>query len=115
VKFIITMNMPSAKNYLIHQLTVEVKVDSCADFCEMMNDEEFILCRLLYRRTLVSGEIAFEDRGDVIINTAHIGKVQEYYELEKEYGHDESYGNFEPSYHNPAGERGPVRKRRVNF
>jgi hypothetical protein len=107
--------MPSAKNYLIHQLTVELNVNSCADFCEMMNDEEFILCRLLYRRTLISGELAFEDRGDLIINTAVIGKVQEYYELEKEYGHDESHGNSEPSHHNAAGERGAIRKRRVNL
>jgi hypothetical protein len=109
------MNMPSAKNFLIHQLTVESDVNSCADFCRLMNREEFIICKLLYRRTLMTGELAFEDRGDLILNTAHIGKVQEYYDLDKEYGYDESQGY--PHSGNPhfAGERVTVRKRGGNI
>lgn len=115
MKFTLTMNMPSIKSFLVHQLTVEINVKSCSEFCEMMNEDEFIIGKFLYRRPLVSGGFVFEERGDIIINTAHIGKVQEYYELTKDYENDESYGNSEPSYYNPAGERGPVRKRRNNF
>ena len=115
MKFVITMNMPSIKSFLVHQLTVEIKANSCSEFCEMMNEDEFIVGKFLYRRPLVSGGFVFEDRGEIIINTAHIGKVQEYYELTKDYENDESYGNSEPSYHHPAGERGSVRKRRINL
>lgn len=115
MKFLITMNMPSAKNFLIHQLTVESDVNSCADFCRLMNREEFIICKLLYRRTLMTGELAFEDRGDLILNTAHIGKVQEYYDLEKEYGYDESHGYSQTGGPNFAGERVTIRKRGGNI
>lgn len=115
MKFLITMNMPSAKNFLIHQLTVESDVNSCADFCRLMNREEFIICKLLYRRTLMTGELAFEDRGDLILNTAHIGKVQEYYDLDKEYGYDESQGYSHSGNPHFAGERVTVRKRGGNI
>jgi hypothetical protein len=76
-----------------------------------MNREEFIICTLLYRRTLVTGELAFEDRGDLILNTAHIGKVQEYYDLDKEYAYDESHGHTQGSSQNYTGERTTIRKR----
>lgn len=114
MRFLLTMNMPSANGFLVHQLTVEVPVNSCEELMRKMNHDEFIMGRMFYRRRLLTGENAWEDRGDVILNTAHIGKVQEYFEIERE-SYDEPHGHPEPSNPHFAGERVSVRKRRNMF
>jgi len=111
VKYLLTMNMPSAQNYLVHQITVEHEVEDCADFCELLNQHEFITCRLLYRKRNQRGETVWQDRGDMVLNSAHIGKVQLYIERE-EYNDDEAYGNFGTDNQYAPGARGPIRPRR---
>jgi len=111
MKFLITMHMPSATGYLVHQITVEHKSKSCAEFCETLSSEIFIICRQFYKRKTPNGETLWEDRGDLILNTTHVGKVQEYIEAEKENTNDEPYGYIDNRRTNFAGTRGPVRPR----
>ena len=112
MKFLITMNMPSAQGYAVHQVTVEHVAESLGTFCDILNDSEFILCRQLYRQKNMRGEPTWLDRGDIVINTYHIGKVQQFIEFEREYDEDESQGRTEFSRGNPDGPRGPIRPRR---
>lgn len=72
MRFLLTMNMPSAKGHPVHQLTVEHRAKSIRSFWETLSDNEFIICKLLYR---VDGE--WIDRGEVILSTSCIGKAQE--------------------------------------
>lgn len=96
MKLLITMNMPSASGYAVHQVTVETECKSLHEFYELMNQQEFVMCRLYYRRPGYSGETLWDDKGEIVLNTAHIGKVQEYVEKEQDY---EPYGTID--------ERGP--------
>lgn len=73
MRFLLTMNMPSAKGNPVHQMTIEYdKAKTVRDFWIALSDNEFVICRLLYK---YDGE--WVDRGDVILNTSCIGKVQE--------------------------------------
>ena len=114
MRFLLTMNMPSANGFLVHQLTVEIPVSSCEHLKDAMNEDEFITGRLYYRRRALAGETAWEDRGDIVLNTAHIGKAQEFYEVERD-PNDESQGYFKPNNQHPSGEGATVRKRRGVF
>ena len=97
MRFLLTLNMPSAAGMLVHQVTIELeKADSCKAFCNLLNQQEFISGRQWYRYKSNDGEITWEDRGDVIINTSHIGKIQEFVEMGDK-KHDESYRGYEPS------------------
>jgi len=115
MKFLLTMNMPSAQGYAVHQVTVEHPANSCMELCEALNRNEFILCRQLYRQKNLRGETNWMDRGDIVINTYHIGKVQQFIEFERENEDDESQGRIERSGGNAEGPRGPIRPRRSSF
>ena len=83
MKFLLTMNMPSAKGFLIHQITIEHAGD-LEDFCNALNDNEFITVRQWYQFKQPTGDSIWQDRGELVINTSHIGKVQEYHEQEND-------------------------------
>jgi len=110
MRFLLTLNMPSANGFLVHQLTVEVPVNSCEDLKKAMNMDEFITGRLFYRRRGHNGDTAWEDRGDIVLNTAHIGKAQEFYEVERDVN-DELQGYPKSINHNSPREGASVRKR----
>ena len=111
VKFLLTLNMPSAAGMLVHQVTIELgDIKSCDDLCELLNEQDFICATQWYKRQYNNGEVTWQNRGDVIINTAHIGKIQEFYENE-DAKHDESHRNYEPSRSYAQVARGPVRPR----
>ena len=80
MKYLITMNMASAKGDPVHQIIVEHNTTSVKKFMEQIENTNFILSRHLYRKREVSKKPTWEDRGDLIINTALIGKVQEFFE-----------------------------------
>jgi len=84
VKFLITLNMPAFENSLVHQITLELEeINSLAEFCTLMNREEFIIGKHWYRhKNLYNNKHDWQDRGDIILNTAHIGKVVEYLDLD---------------------------------
>jgi hypothetical protein len=100
VRYLLTMNMPSAKGFLIHQLTVEHDGD-LDDFCQLLNDNEFITVRQLYQFKQPAGESIWQDRGDLVLNTSHIGKIQEYIDQDN----DENYLNNRTT----QIPRGPIR------
>jgi len=54
-------------------------------FMTRLNEEIFVKARLYYKRKdHMTGEVVWEDRGDIVLNAAHIGKVQVYFEYGKE-------------------------------
>jgi len=114
MKFLITMNMPSAQGYLVHQVTIDHFAASCGELCDLLNEDEFIVARQWYRR-VHHGDVVWVDRGDIVINTAHIGKVQEFVEFERENGNDEAHGSPDERRYDPQGTRPPVRPRRGMF
>ena len=116
MRLLITMNMASANGNPVHQITVEHPAPTLLDFLEEINDYEFIMMHQYYRVKQLDGEVVWKDRGDIIVNTAHIGKVQEFIEFEvKETHYDESYGHPEASGQHFGGPRTEIRKRRGNF
>lgn len=89
MRFLITMNMPSTSGNLVHHVTMDVEeAESCEAFCDMMNSEEFIMGRQWYRRKNYDDSIFWEDRGMTILNTSHIGKVQEFIDMEEKINDD---------------------------
>lgn len=88
MRFLITMNMPSAKGYSVHQITVEHDSKSINNFWNYLQDNEFIMANLMYKIRNDDLSEYWEDRGPLIINTAHIGKVQELIEFK-----DDRYGS----------------------
>ena len=116
MRFLITMNMASAQGYAVHQLTVGHPARTLEEFLSVMNDYEFIMCHQWYRVKLPDGAVSWRDRGDLIINTAHIGKVQEFIGFDaKENNYDESYGYSETGGSHFGGPRTEIRKRRGVF
>jgi len=79
VRYLLTMNMPSAKGYAVHQLTVDHPAPNINEFMEELQDNEFIMCTLMYRVEKENYEREWQDRGKMIINTSVVGKAQEYY------------------------------------
>jgi len=104
MKFLVTMNMPSSNGYPVHQVIFEFKCDGINNLYAVMNDEIFIRGRQLYRRVNDDGKSSFIDRGEIILNTAHIGKVQEYMDY-----HDQEDGR------QPERQRAPLRSRNNNY
>ena len=87
MRFLLTMNMPSAQGNVIHQLTVDHDSESIMDFCEDLNNNPFIIVRLLYR-IKEGANFLWRDKGDLILNTELIGKVVEFHENEKEFEYE---------------------------
>jgi len=82
-RFLITMHMPSANpNYLVHQVIADHPAVNIDEFCDALNDNAFIVVREFYyvddRRA--GGEKRWQNRGEKIINTHHVGKVAVYYD-----------------------------------
>lgn len=117
MRFLLTMNMPSARGELIHQMIVDHGSESATQFCLAMNRDEFIVCRQWYKRKdPYTKEVSWEDRGDVILNTHHIGKVAEYLDLDNlENNYDEPQGRTQFSRQHSAGPRGPIRPGRYGI
>jgi hypothetical protein len=110
MRFLLTMHMPSANGNPVHQLTVESDCNSCEEFLEELNDSEFVLVNLLYKYPSATGETSWEDKGEIILNTSVIGKVQEYIEMEKGDNY-ESQRNFDSRNKYSSGPRPPLRQR----
>jgi hypothetical protein len=73
MKFLITLNMPSRKGELVHQVVCEYPCDSMEEFLSVLLTEDFILVEEFYRKPENAG---FFPVGLMILNTAHIGKVK---------------------------------------
>jgi len=82
MRFLVTMNMPSINGMDTHQLTLEHPVSSQEEMCALLNKQEFLIFRMFYRRQNQDGEIWFQDRGEIIVNTHWIGKAQEFIDFD---------------------------------
>lgn len=75
MRFLVTMNMGSGNNNLVHQFVFDHESESLVDFLNFINENSFILVTHYYwdkeRRGL-------RNMGRMIINTDHMGKVVEY-------------------------------------
>lgn len=87
MRFMITLNMPAYEGRLVHQVTLDMpEIKSLRDLCVLMNRDEFILGRHWYRQKNPETQRAeWEDRNEIILNTAHIGKVAEFIDMDEEY------------------------------
>ena len=73
MKLLITMNMPSNSGKMVHQIIAEHPSETLEAFCNELSDNEMVIVKQLYNN---SG--TWSDRGDMIINSMHVGKVQAY-------------------------------------
>ena len=73
MRFLVTLNMPSRKGELVHQVVCEYPVSSIDGFLDAINENDFILGEEFYRKPDNAG---FYSVGMVILNTMHIGKVK---------------------------------------
>lgn len=73
MRFFITLNMPSRKGELVHQVVCEYPVASINQFLDVLNDYDFILVEEFYRKPDGQG---FYSVGMMILHTMHIGKVK---------------------------------------
>ena len=82
-RFLITMHMPPANpNYLVHQVIADHSAEDIEEFCDVLNDSAFIIVREYYyvSEKRGTGSKGWEDRGEKILNTNHIGKVAVYHD-----------------------------------
>jgi hypothetical protein len=101
VRFLITMNMASAQGFAVHQITIDHEAATLEEFLAEVNDYPFIMGHQYYRIKTPDGEVTWKDRGKLIINTSHMGKVQEFIEFEpRENNYDESHGHSESGNNN---------------
>jgi hypothetical protein len=112
VKLLVTMHMPSAQGNSVHQVTVEHQSKTLEELFRYLNDYEFIKCHLYYReRDEINGGIIWKSKGEILINTSHIGKVQEFIEYAEREKDDESYGYSEGISGHVGRQGTPLRKR----
>ena len=110
MRFLMTLNMPAFEGRLVHQLTLDIpEARSLKELCLMMNRDEFIMGRHWYRRkNMYTQESEWQDRNDVIVNTAHIGKVAEFIDMEEDY-YDDTQKGANVVRTAPQGPRRPIR------
>ena len=114
MRFLITMNMPSGQGNLVHQVIFDHEAENCAELCRTLNEDVFVKGRQFYRRQNPVGDPFWVDRGDIVLNSAHIGKVQQFVEYERE-TEDEAHGNSGSRQFHVETTRGPLRPRRGSF
>ena len=84
MRFLVIMNMPSMNGAMTHQLTLEYPVNSEEEMCDALNRNEFLTFHMFYKRQGNAGEIWWQDRGKIVINSHWIAKAQEYRDFETE-------------------------------
>jgi hypothetical protein len=77
MRFQITLNMPSHQGKSVHQITADFACDSLQQFCDALRENDFIVVREFYRlRDERTGLDTLHDKGEIIINCMHVGKVK---------------------------------------
>jgi hypothetical protein len=80
VRVLFHMNMPSGSNDLVHQVIGEVPHRSIGELAAALHHQSFITIDYVSYERQKTGEKKWRSRGEMLLNTAHIGKVAEYYE-----------------------------------
>ena len=68
--YLLTMNMPSVNGRHLHQIIAEHPAQTFEELAALMNRADFLVFRELYS---VRGQL--QDRGELIVQTALIGKL----------------------------------------
>lgn len=80
MKYLLTLNMPSMTGNMVQQIIVEHRSKSCGELTDVLNESQFVNFSLWYRFQEPDDTYRWEDRGEIVINTDHIGKVQYFIE-----------------------------------
>ena len=78
MRFVFTMNLPSYKGNLVQQVIGDHDSKSLESLCDTLNNEGFITVAQYYNVIHRNGEREWQYKGQMILNTDHIGKVQEF-------------------------------------
>lgn len=79
MKFLFYLNVPSGSNDLVHQVVGEVPaVNSLDDLHTLMCELAFIKLRLMFYNRQPDGKKTWIDKGEMLLSTEHIAKVQIY-------------------------------------
>jgi hypothetical protein len=73
LRLLFTLNMPSASNNLVHQVIAECPIKSLDEIAKILSERDFIVVKQLYRM-----KTKWIDRGDIVLNTVHVGKVAQW-------------------------------------
>ena len=74
MRFLITMNMPSFNNNLVHQVNVEHAAStSLEEFISALTENDFVLVEEFYRDPNTGLE---NSRGKLAINHRYVGKIK---------------------------------------
>ena len=73
MRFLITLNMPSASGNLVHQLNAEYPVNSLDEFVEALTTNDFVIIQEYYRDQTTKEDYS---RGHVAINHRYVGKIK---------------------------------------
>lgn len=87
MKFLLTMNMGSSNNNLVHLITCEHSAESLEEFTNIISENDFVIVDEFY----INGDTGAEySRGPLSLNTSHIGKVKVYVKYTKQ-NHETSF------------------------
>jgi len=78
MRFVFTLNMPSFKNNLVQQIIGDYPAGSFEAMVDALNEKEFICIAQFYHVVHRNGDREWQYKGPIILNTFHIGKVQEF-------------------------------------
>ncbi len=74
MRFLVTMNMPSFNNNLVHQVNVEhAGSSSLDDFVEALSTNDFVIVEEFYKNPETGIEVS---RGQLALNHRFVGKIK---------------------------------------
>ena len=73
MRFLITMNMPSYSNNLVHQMIVEHESKTLDEFVMALCNEDFIIVEEFYKNP--ADGVSYS-RGNVALNHRFVGKIK---------------------------------------
>lgn len=73
MRFLCTLNMPSAAGNQVHQMNIEYPVDSLEGFVEALTNNDFVIVEEFYKDPYKSADYS---RGFVAINHRYVGKIK---------------------------------------
>jgi hypothetical protein len=85
MRFLFFMNMPSGAydGPIAHQVIGDVDVESMEEMHDLVSEEKFISIKLMFydrRSSDRNGDRIWQDKGEMLLNTDHIGKIMVYAE-----------------------------------
>jgi 6-pyruvoyl-tetrahydropterin synthase len=85
VKLLLHMNMPSGSNDGTHQVIFSIPgIDDLGRLAALIREKEGVLHGHHYIFDRINGERIWRNRGEMVINFAHVGKIDVYYEGKNE-------------------------------